>query len=289
MRATIFLSLLLVLPIITLSQVEDFQSLNVQANNYIDKEDYNAALVCLEKALKIGTDNQTELIWTATLAGICARQTNDLNKAYSLFEIAIKNNCKDEDVFNKSLQIAEQLNDVEKQVSILLSARQNVDGSFQKNSTKLLYAYYNNQQFDKAIRVADELLAKDPDQIQVLKVKGFSLIKTEKVSEGIFVFNKLIANDPNNLDGLRQLGFVYYEQGNIIKDKALDDYNLLKKPTQVDYILFQQQYKKSWVDYRKALPYLEKSYQIEPNVGIKQAIFNMYSRMGDINKANKYR
>ncbi len=289
MKATLFFILLLTFPVLSMSQEENFQSLSAQGNEFIDKVDYKNALLSFEKALKIGTDNEADIVWTASLAGICAQHLEDFPKAFSLFEIAVKNNCKDADVYARGLRIAEQLNDMGKQEQMLLAARKNVDGAYKTYTTRLLNLYFSDQQFDKAISLADELLVLDSTQTQVLRIKGFSLIKTGEHEKAIPVFETILTQNPNDLDGMIQLGLLYYERGCTIDDKVKADYLLIKNPTQVNYLEYRLKREKSWTDYRKALPYLEKSYQIKPDIGIKKTLFLLYSRLGNTQKANQFK
>lgn len=289
MKATLFFILLLTFPILSMSQEETFQSLSAKGNEFIDKVDYKNALLCFEKALNMCTDNQADIVWTASLAGICAQHMEDFPKAFSLFEIAIKNNCKDIDVYTRGLLIAEQLNDPVKEEQMLLAARKNVDGAYKTYTTRLLNLYFRDQQFDKAISVADELLLLDATQTQVIKIKGFSLIKIGKQNEAIPIFETILAANPKDLESLMQLGLIYYERGSLIFDKAKENYKSIKNPTQINYTEYRMQNEKSGTDYRKAIPYLEKAYQIKPDDGLKNALFKSYSRTGNVPKANQFK
>ncbi|TKG97258.1 tetratricopeptide repeat protein [Puteibacter caeruleilacunae] len=267
---------------------DTFKSKADEANKLLENQDYSGALAKFEEAFKIGTDDKRQLAWTASIAGICAQESGNVDKAIELYAVALKNNLADEDIINRQITLCKKKKNIAEEANTLMAAMKIMPGADYKYRKKLLYVYYNSGQFDKAIPTADTLLMAKPGDHKLMYMKASSLSKNKQVPEAIKLFEQILAEDAGYTSAYTQLGLVYYNKATSIYDNGRDHYNNLKKPTRMDYTNYRNAIKKSYTDYNKAIIYLEKSYAAKPSDFVKKALFTSYTRIENKEKAAKY-
>lgn len=255
---------LLILSTLTVqAQSDTFLSLSDKANSLIEEQKYEEALVCFEKAIAIGSDNKESLAWTAVTAGICAQQIGDLSRAFQFFEIAITNNCADEDIYERYLRIASELNDPATLEQALQIARKNRDTDH-KYTVRLMNHYYNAEQYEKTIQLVDTLLYEGNQQVQFYNIKGMSLQKINKQEESVPVYKKALEIAPSDFNSLRQLGLIYYEKATDLYNNTMKSYQSISNPTKAQYNSVKDKVKKATGYYQESAAFLEKAAQVQP-------------------------
>lgn len=288
MKNILVLCIFILTSVLAISQ-ESYEALCEKGNEEIKNGNYAKALSFFDAAFKVGCENETERAWTSSIAAICAQKVPDLAKAIMYNNMAIESNTTDISVYEMQLEIAKQLNDNETIEKVLLLGREKLEGQYKRFTTKLLYFYYNNKMFDKAIPIAEEVLKYEPDPLKTLSIMGFSYLNNKKEAEAIETFNKVLALNKMEVDANNALGLLYYNQGSVMQDNAKEQYTSLKKPSMEDYAIYQKRYEKSIVILKKAIPYLENSYTAKPDDQIKRALFLLYTRLGQKEKAAKFK
>ncbi len=289
MKVMVIIAFLGSLSLPAMAQDGDFKSLSGKANELANAKEYKQALNYFDQALKLGTDDQDDMIWTATIAGTCALQANEQSKALAFFKIAIDRDCRDWDVYDNYIQIAEKQKDTKQQEYGLLAASRNVDGASKKYTQKLAYFYYNTKQYAKAIVAADSVLNTFPQRKEILNLKAISLEMTGRPDEAITAFESVLADHPDHQLAMSYLGIIYCNKGNEIYDAAKSKYVAIQKPTNEQYAAMKKRFDDAAVFYRKAVPLLEKAYKDNPTKTTKDALYRAYSRMGDSKKAAQYK
>ncbi len=288
MKNIVKLFIFLIFPLSSVSQ-ESFSSWNEKGNNSLENQNYQEALSFFMKAIEVGTENKADLNWTAATAAICAQQINDTTKAIFFYETAIKNDCKEEDIYERYLKLVQQQKDLDKEEFILKQARKNVTEANNKYTIKLLNFYFNNKLFEKAIQIADEPISANINQGQIVIFKVISLTKTGKSNEAIQLLEKFIENNPDSYEALKQMGLICYDVAFTTNTKAKSDYKSLKKPSWDDYNNFLIKEKQSTEQFKKALPFLEKAYQIKADETLKNTLYNTYLKLENKGKASLYK
>jgi tetratricopeptide (TPR) repeat protein len=266
------------------SQNDDFKSLSEKGNNYLIERNVAKALEYFEKAVSMGTDDPNDLIWICTIAGISAQQADEPLKALSFFQVAIDANCKDQDVYDRFLKIAEQLKDREKQEYLLLKAHENGLNN-RRYLNMLVNFYYQAGQYDKTIRMVDELLQIIPKRNDLLTIKAVSLEMTNQFDQAISIYEEILIADPNNKTAVSRLGMAYYVKANMIYDSARADYMKIKNPTKDQYAVMTKKFDEASVFYQKAIPFLERA---TPEKQITDALSNSKIRIRNAEKANVF-
>ena len=120
----------------------------------------------------------------------------------------------------------------------------------------LIDYYSNNNKFDEAMQVADDMLAKDPNNTFYLYVKGYLYHNMKDYDKAIEFYKKTIEVDPNYAEAYSNLGLIYCLQAQDFSEKATTDVNDPKyKEDQATLKVF----------YEKARPNYEKARELKPD------------------------
>ena len=132
----------------------------------------------------------------------------------------------------------------------------------------LIDYYSNNNKYDEALKFADDMLAKDPNNTFYLYVKGYLYhnmytVLREKdpgqaaasLEKAIEFYQKTTEIDPNYAEAYSNLGLVYCLQAQDFSEKATADVNDPK---------YQQDQATLKTFYEKARPCYEKARQLQP-------------------------
>lgn len=265
------IAIIIVLSVSGVNAQERFQSLFDKGNDEVEANNYQKALELFEKAIAIGDDNPAQMAWAATIAGMCALNLNQEEKAIKYNNIAIDKGSTDITLYDQQLGLAKKLKKKEVEEKTLLAARK-IDGYFQKYTVKLLYFYFNNQRNEETIETAEEVLAFKKGHTNSLYFKGVALYNLGNQEEAIEIFKDILTNNPENAKVNGQLGIIYYNRASAIFDKANKHYKSLKEPTRMDYTAYRKEIRKSIPDYETSLPYLKTAVKNHPEKYMQDAL-----------------
>lgn len=122
---------------------------------------------------------------------------------------------------------------------------------------------------DGAIAYLDRAIQMDP-QSQYFNSKGSLLNMLKRFEEAIPVMQRALQMEPTNAGYNSNMGFIYFDRANKILDDASNLDNRGYKDAQT----------KAEIDFRAALPYFKKAYEIEPdNYQYKLSLRQLYYRL----------
>lgn len=119
----------------------------------------------------------------------------------------------------------------------------------------LIDYYSNNSKYDEAMRFADDMLSKEPNNTFYLYVKGYLYHNMKIYDKAIEFYTKTVEVDPNYAEAYSNLGLIYCLQAQDFSETATTDVNDPKyKDDQVTLKAF----------YEKARPNYEKARELKP-------------------------
>ena len=120
----------------------------------------------------------------------------------------------------------------------------------------LIDYYSNNNKYDEAMSFADNMLAKDPNNVFYLYVKGYLYHNMKDYDKALEFYKKTIEVDPNYAEAYSNIGLIYCIQAQEFSEKSTSDVN-------------DPQYKEDQATlktfYEKARPYYEKARELKPD------------------------
>lgn len=135
----------------------------------------------------------------------------------------------------------------------------------------LINDFINREDYSGANDLIDDALEASPDDDELLNLKGLVVESKEDIYEAFPYYQRCIELNDSNASGLFNVGRFFYNkametrQNSHLYGKKLAD---LVNPI-----------------YREALPYLEKSYAINPrNEEVKNALRDIYYKLGEAEK-----
>lgn len=265
-----------------------FKELYDKGNEALNKADYETAVTYLNKAIKVGTDDEAKMAWTAAIAGICAQELNRNDEAMKLFSIAIQKNTTDLDIYQRQFALTSKKHP-KLYEEALISGRKNLPAYNASYTSKLMYHYYNTKQFEKAVGAADELLVIKPGKTKALYMKAVSFVNLKKFNEAETIFKTILAGDANNSKTLTQYGLMLSNLAAAKYELAKNKYNKLAKPTRMDYAKYRKETKLTFPAYQKAIEILERAYNVKASAVLKKALYTSYTRTEQKDKAAKYK
>lgn len=272
-----------------LAQEENFLTFIKKANNALSNSDYTEALTNFNAAFQKELPDSSVVAWNAGLAGICAEESQNEDKAIEYFKLAMAYKTQDTDIYDRLLALAKKNNDISLEEMVLISLKNNFPEKASKYNSKLLYVYFNSQQYEKAIAVVNELLADEPQSNNIMYMKAVAMHKTGQTDLAMEDLAQILTTEPNNVKANSMLGIIYYQKAEKRFNKLTDNYNNLKDPDRVDYWHYTKEILTCNPDYKKAITYLTIAYEKEPNDVLRAAIYNSYIRLEQKDKAYKYK
>lgn len=133
----------------------------------------------------------------------------------------------------------------------------------------LINNYINHKQLDKAAVLIDEMIGIEPDDAELQNLKGLVVEQKEGLEKAFPYFERSVELDDNNASALFNLGRYYYNDAAKVAESnsKLSAKALARKVNPI---------------YKKAQPYLEKAYRLDPdNEDARNALRTIYYKLGD--------
>ena len=203
--------------------------------------------------------------------GIAAWQMTDTIDAVRLFSIARHSGYNHKEVYDYALVCLSDLGNEEEVVKLAWEAFLKFGTSDPQYIRILINSYLSREDFSGANDLLDDALDANPNDDELLNLKGLVIESKESIYEAFPYYQRCIELNDSNASGLFNVGRYFYNkametrQNSRLYGKKLAD---LVNPI-----------------YREALPYLEKSYAINPNnQELVNALRDIYYKLGEADK-----
>ena len=141
--------------------------------------------------------------------------------------------------------------------------------------------FIDSENIDEALIYLDKAIELDPENPAYWSAKGDLYAAKDDPNQALTFFEEALKIDSNFPRAIAGIGRTYYHQGLLLQRES-NDQNSLKNPQQVQKEINEL--------YRKALPYLEKAHQAEPdNRQYIMALYGVYYalEMPEVEKMEK--
>ena len=221
------------------------------------------------------------------LAAQMAYKAGDSNLAVNWYDQARYKNFADVEMYATLAKIYRSQQNISKELSALEYIKTNFSDNLNEVNQRLFEIYFEIKMFDEALEAWDGMDENSKNEIS--NQKSYFRINKEKEntvicdSVSLLILNK----EPANVDALEWNGNKYYWLGENRYQRETDKYNATK--TNKQYKILLTELDLATADFKKALPYFEKLWEIEPGEKYASYFANIYARFGDETKVNYYK
>ena len=204
--------------------------------------------------------------------GIALWQKGDNAQAAEHFAMARNSGYTKKEAFDYALVCLSAINDDQGIVALAREAYDLYGTADVQYARILINNYINLKQLDKAARLIDEVIYIEPDDAELQNLKGLVVEQKDGLDKAFPYFKKSVELDEDNASGLFNLGRYYYNEATRVTEanSRMSARALARKVNPL---------------YQQALPYLEKSYKLDPsNDDARNALRTIYYKLGDAKK-----
>jgi len=216
-----------------------------------------------------------------------AFKINNVNLAISWFDQARFKNFADAEMYATLGKIYRSQQNISKELSALEFYASNFTENLNEVNRRLFEIYFEIKMFDEAIVVWDKMDANVKNEISNLKT--YFKINMEKENTEVCDSLSLVIleKEPANIDALEWNGNKFYRLGENRYQREMEKYN--KNKTNKQYKILLTELDLATADFKRALPFFEKLWKIEPGEKYASYFANIYARFGDETKVNYYK
>ncbi|MBN2806485.1 MAG: tetratricopeptide repeat protein [Prolixibacteraceae bacterium] len=273
------------------SLMVDLTFLQTDFSNYAitayEAERFDVALKCFESFMLISNipvmnTTSGEVVDTAIIynAGLAAYKAENWDKAIQYFKKSSDNEYNGPVSSYYAFKAMEEKGDTVSAIAYLKE-------SFEKypdNETlivELINYYIAAGKPNDAISYLDLAISKQPDNVSYYTAKGQTLERLGREDEAIEQYKQAIDKDKSQYTSYYNLGVIYYNRG----VNSLNEANQLPPSATKE---FDELNEKGNDNMRKALPYIEKSFELDSTeVAIMESLKQIYYRLKMIDKYNE--
>ncbi len=258
-----------------------------QAVEAFNKENYEKALRSFEQILAIQDlpviekDNpnaiDTVIIFNA---GLAAYNAEKYDKAIEYYKKAAETGYNEARTYNLIANSYQLKKDT---LGALKALQEGFEKYPEDNTvlTSMIQIYLDMDKTEDAMKYLDLAIQRDPGNATYSFAKGTLHEKLGEIDEAIESYKKAIEADNNFFNAFYNLGALYYNQG----VKQIEVANAVPTNKNEEY---EAELKKADEWFKKALPYMERCYQLKPDDTMtKESLKNLYYRLQDMEKYNK--
>jgi tetratricopeptide (TPR) repeat protein len=262
------------IPVLSNAAIEAFQ-----AQKFEQSRDYFEKVLNIEATPMFKTDNMvdTAIMYNIGLASMNAKQ---YDQAIKYFKRTAQYGFNPGSSYSQIISAYQLKGDTLTSVSIMKEAF-NKYPEDQSILVHLINYYLTTGKTEDAIVHLDKAIAKDKDNPSFYLAKGKALDKMGKQDDAIKEYEAAIRVKADYAEAYYNIGVIYFNRG----VKQVDIANAVPTSEQAK---FESEKKKSEVEFAKAVPYLEKAVEYNPNdIYIKDQLKNLYYRLQMKNKFEK--
>jgi len=234
---------------------------------------YSINELLLSKGLQKSID--TSALFAAAVSGASAKKYTEVTP---MLEKLVSMNYNEPSVYESLAQIYEETKNTDALAEIVKKGLAKYPDNKNLKVIELNQALSSND-LSAQIQKFEDAVKKEPKNTSYMFNLAVIYDKAGQVDKAKATYEQIIAADTKFGDAYYNLGIMTFNEGielnkkmNALDDKEVDKYNALKK--QRDEI------------FQKALPYLEKAYQIDTkNPDYKQSLRKVYAAMNMLDKA----
>lgn len=221
------------------------------------------------------------------LAAQMAYKADDMEQAVKWYDQARYKNFGDAEMYLTLAKIFQKQKNISKELSALEYYKTNFTGDMNEVNNRLFELYNEVKMVDEALKAWGGM--DDVSKSEITNLNAYFMINKSLENKDVCdsLSMVILEKEPLNVDALEWVGSKYYWLGENRYQTEMEKYN--KNKTNKQYKILVKQLELSTADFKKALPYFEKLWKIEPGEKYASYFANIYARFGDETKVKYYK
>ncbi|QGY47071.1 hypothetical protein GM418_26440 [Maribellus comscasis] len=216
-----------------------------------------------------------------------AFQVGNNELAVNWFDQARYKNFSSAEMYASLAKIFRTEDNLSKELSALEFYTENFNENLSEINARLFEIYYEIEMFDRALTVWDKL--EQTSKNELANQEKFFQINLEKKNTEVCDSLSLVIleKDSQNIEALEWNAKKFYVKAENRYKEEMEKYN--KNKTTKQYRILLEELEKVTADFKKALPFFEKLWEINPEEKYAGYMANIYARFGNEEKSNYYK
>nr|WP_321412373.1 hypothetical protein [uncultured Carboxylicivirga sp.] len=262
--------------------------LNKVKSTFLDGK-YEGALELSNKVLSSKESlDSVNISMAYSYAGLSYENLNKPAEAIENYKQAIVYNVPRLDIYDQLINLTKNVDDSENYEWALMAKMKSFPDFKTEISQSLAQHYLRIKNYDALLKEADGLIAIYPEETKFLYYKGVAYQNLDDEKSAYEMYAKILKIEPDHVGANMGAGIYLYKQGSEMFKKEKAKYEAKKAPTRVDYTNYLKSQDQAKAVYQEALKYLLVAYN-DGKTNLKPAISNIYTRLGEKEKAEQYK
>lgn len=286
MRIEKYIGIITIVVLTACSGPKSITSLKENAKNAAAQGNYSQAMETWQQYFNQHSVDDIDGISFASAAH-SAFQAGNNDMAVKWYDEARYKSYASPEMYTTLAKIYHFKNNLSKELSALEFYIENYDEIPDEINNSLFRIYYEIDSYDKALAVWDRM--NEPLKNQLTNQKKFFQINLENENSEVCdsLSHVILEKDPQNVEALEWNAKKYYWKAENRYRQEMEKYN--KNKTTKQYRTLLDELEKVTADFKKALPYFQKLWEMEPGEKYATYMANIYARFGDENQSDYYK
>ncbi|MGQ1786096.1 tetratricopeptide repeat protein [Saccharicrinis sp. GN24d3] len=259
------------------------------AKSLVLEQNYSEALSKYKDAFATEIGDSVQLAEAYGYAGICLEETGNVREALKHYKKALNYKVLELSIYDKAISLTKEMKNHEMHEWALME-KVKYFPEFKVDVEKALSSHYlKTKQYDKLLISSEKMGQWFPDSPKYKYYMGVAYQSQGDIDQAVEAYKLALDKDAEYTSANMRLGHILFEKGNKVYAKKKKAYEAIAKPTRVDYSNYHKSLEEAKVIYREAEGYLLKAYQVKQDPNLKKMLYAVYTRLGEKEKALKFK
>lgn len=267
---------------------QDFTTIKGEADNAFMNGNNEEAITKYKQLMEMEGDS-SDFAMIYAYAGLCSKALGQIDESLTYLHKALEYDVRRSMIYDQMIGIAEGAKNYDEYEFAMCKKMDDFPHSKNDVLKTLVTTFYKNKMYDQLVKYTGKILELYPTNRTYITYDAIAKQNLNKNDEAVEAFKKLIKIDPSNAYAQMSIGMIYYKSANAKWEKAKKDYESGKQG-QVEYAYYRKSLGPLRENYKKAIPYLVKAYEINSTkyASLKPILNKSYTRIEDMENAAKY-
>lgn len=271
------------------AEAQNTDALFNKAKGLVLAQNYKEALSEYQVIFESQEGDSAQLSEAYGYTGICYDELGETEDAWTYYKKALDYKVPFLLFYDKAIALTqkEKKNDEHEWV---LNEKVKYFPDFEMEVERDLNSHYlRTKQYRNLLLSSEKMMQWYPNSAKYDYYRGLAYQNEGKMDSAELAYRSALEKDADYTSANIRLGYLIFEEGNRVFSNEKGKYDAIAKPSRLDYSNYLKSLEKGKVKYREAEKYLLKAYAEEEDANLKKILATLYTRLGETEKASKYK